>query len=77
MNILTIYFLECCKTNCIGVAYLQESIMRCLNKSIKLLAKSKVTILTAIVVSFFSVSSFADFVDSKNEFAVYGATKIY
>jgi len=39
--------------------------------------KTKVAILTAIVLSFFSVSSFADFVDSKKEFAVYGASKIY
>ena len=34
-------------------------------------------ILISAVSTFFSINSFADYVDSRNEFAVYGASKIY
>ena len=48
-----------------------------MNKNVGILAKSRVVIFTAIVLSFFSVSSFADYLDSKNDFGVYASIKTY
>ena len=48
-----------------------------LRKYIGILAELKVVMFTAIALFFFNSSAFADFVDSKNELAIYGASKIY
>ena len=47
------------------------------SRSIEILTKLKVFILTSIVLSFFSVSSFADYVDSKSDFGAYFSIKTY
>ena len=47
------------------------------SRSIEILTKLKVAILTSIVLSFFSVSSFADYVDSKSDFGAYFSIKTY
>ena len=43
----------------------------------KILLKFNVAILTSIFLSFFSISSFADYIDSKNELGIYFSSKIY
>ena len=39
--------------------------------------KIKIFVFIYVLTTFFNINSFADFVDSKNEFAIYGASKIY
>ena len=51
--------------------------MRYLSKNVGVFTKVKAAILTSIVLSFFSVSAFADYVDSKSDLGAYFSIKTY